>query len=91
MREFGQATLVATDRVKHILIALWVIISNCLLQGEIKLPTIMEDEHHKEIPSIHHFYRPIRQMVYAILFNLHHHTYMATKSKESKAGQLSTV
>jgi len=55
-----------------------------LTQGEIKLPVIMEDESHKEIPSIHHFYRPVRQMVYAILFNLHHHTYMATRSKESK-------
>lgn len=46
----------------------------------------MEDESHKEIPSIHHFYRPVRQMVYAILFNLHHHTYMATRSKDSKPG-----
>lgn len=48
----------------------------------------MEDESHKEIPSINHFYRPVRQMVYAILFNLHHHTYMATKSKDSKPGML---
>lgn len=53
-----------------------------LSQGEIKLPVIMEDENHREIPSIHHFYRPVRQMVYAILFNLHHHTYMATKNKD---------
>lgn len=60
-------------------------------QGEIKLPVIMEDETHKEIPSIHHFYRPVRQMVYAILFNLHHHTYMATKSKESTSGTDSTI
>ncbi|KAG8242101.1 constitutive coactivator of PPAR-gamma-like protein 1 isoform X1 [Homalodisca vitripennis] len=56
-----------------------------LTQGEIKLPVVMEDESHKEIPSIHHFYRPVRQMVYAILFNLHHHNYMATRSKDSKA------
>ena len=57
------------------------------VQGEIKLPVIMEDESHREIPSIHHFYRPVRQMVYAILFNLHHHTYMATKNKD-KSGML---
>uniref|UniRef100_A0A1B6BZX8 Constitutive coactivator of PPAR-gamma-like protein 1 homolog n=1 Tax=Clastoptera arizonana TaxID=38151 RepID=A0A1B6BZX8_9HEMI len=57
-------------------------INQILTQGEIKLPVVMEDENHKEIPSIHHFYRPIRQMVYAILFNLHHHSYMATKNKE---------
>lgn len=50
----------------------------------------MEDESHREVPSIHHFYRPVRQMVYAILFNLHHHTYMATKNKD-KSGKLCTA
>ncbi|KAJ4439651.1 hypothetical protein ANN_07779 [Periplaneta americana] len=53
-----------------------------LTQGEIKLPVLMEDETHKELPSIHLLYRPVRQMVYAILFNLHHHMYMASKCKE---------
>ncbi|XP_020294477.1 constitutive coactivator of PPAR-gamma-like protein 1 homolog isoform X2 [Pseudomyrmex gracilis] len=53
-----------------------------LTAGEIKLPVLLEDENHREIPSIHLIYRPIRQMVYAILFNLHHRIYMATKSKE---------
>ncbi|XP_075235420.1 constitutive coactivator of PPAR-gamma-like protein 1 homolog [Lycorma delicatula] len=57
-----------------------------LTQGEIKLPVVMEEEQHKEVPNVHHFYRPIRQMVYAILFNLHHHSFMATKNKE-KTGQ----
>jgi hypothetical protein len=52
-------------------------------QGEIKLPVLMEDEAHKELPSIHLLYRPVRQMVYAILFNLHHYMYMASKSKEN--------
>ncbi|XP_050453694.1 constitutive coactivator of PPAR-gamma-like protein 1 homolog isoform X1 [Cataglyphis hispanica] len=53
-----------------------------LIAGEIKLPVLLEDENHREFPSIHVIYRPIRQMVYAILFNLHHRIYLATKSKE---------
>ncbi|XP_012218409.1 constitutive coactivator of PPAR-gamma-like protein 1 homolog isoform X2 [Linepithema humile] len=53
-----------------------------LIAGEIKLPILLEDENHREFPSIHVIYRPIRQMVYAILFNLHHRMYLATKSKE---------
>ncbi|XP_076684098.1 constitutive coactivator of PPAR-gamma-like protein 1 homolog isoform X1 [Andrena cerasifolii] len=53
-----------------------------LIAGEIKLPVLLEDENHREFPSIHLIYRPVRQMVYAILFNLHHRMYLATKSKE---------
>lgn len=53
-----------------------------LIAGEIKLPVLLEDENYREFPSIHVIYRPIRQMVYAILFNLHHRMYLATKSKE---------
>ncbi|KAJ9598878.1 hypothetical protein L9F63_026588 [Diploptera punctata] len=58
-----------------------------LTQGEIKLPVLMEDENHKEFPSIHVLYRPVRQMVYAILFNLHHYMYMASKNKEKGEGE----
>lgn len=58
-----------------------------LFQGEIKLPVLMEEENSKELPSIQLIYRPVRQMVYAILFNLHHHIYMATKQKD-KGGKL---
>ncbi|XP_034185251.1 constitutive coactivator of PPAR-gamma-like protein 1 homolog isoform X1 [Osmia lignaria lignaria] len=53
-----------------------------LIAGEIKLPVLLEDENHREFPSIHLIYRPVRQMVYAILFNLHHRMYLAAKSKE---------
>ena len=53
-----------------------------LVHGEIKLPVLLEDEIHREFPSIHVIYRSVRQMVYAILFNLHHRLYLATKSKE---------
>ncbi|CAD6207136.1 GSCOCG00010130001-RA-CDS [Cotesia congregata] len=53
-----------------------------LATGEIKLPVLLEDENQREFPSIHIIYRPVRQMVYAILFNLHHQIFMATKNKE---------
>lgn len=53
-----------------------------LATGEIKLPVLLEDENNCEFPSIHVIYRPVRQMVYAILFNLHHQIFMATKNKE---------
>ncbi|XP_034241898.1 constitutive coactivator of PPAR-gamma-like protein 1 homolog [Thrips palmi] len=59
-------------------------ICQILSHGEIMLPMLMEDETHKDLPSIHSFYRPVRQMVYAILFNLHHHKYLANKSKKEK-------
>jgi len=61
-----------------------------LIAGEIKLPVLLEDENHREFPSIHVIYRPIRQMVYAILFNLHHRMYLATKSKE-KGGKYNVL
>ncbi|XP_012257994.2 constitutive coactivator of PPAR-gamma-like protein 1 homolog isoform X2 [Athalia rosae] len=53
-----------------------------LIAGEIKLPVLLEDQSHKEFPSIHIIYRPVRQMVYAILFNVHHRMYLATRNKE---------
>lgn len=53
-----------------------------LINGEVKLPVLLEDENQRETPSIHLIYRPVRQMVYAILFNLHHRMYLATKGKE---------
>lgn len=56
--------------------------SSSPLQGEIKLPVILEDGN--EIPNIYSFYKPIRQMVYAIVFNLHHHRYMANKENRRK-------
>lgn len=40
-----------------------------------------------EIPNIHLFYRQARQMVYGILFNLHHAHYLA-KSNSSQKGIL---
>lgn len=37
-----------------------------------------------EIPSINLFYRQARQMVYGILFNLHHAHYLAKSNNNQK-------
>lgn len=56
-----------------------------LTHRQVTLPVLMEDENHREIPSIHHFFRPIRQNVYAILYNMHHHRFMAHKIKDDRS------
>ncbi|XP_046960558.1 constitutive coactivator of PPAR-gamma-like protein 1 [Vanessa cardui] len=61
-----------------------------LTHRQITLPVLMEDDNHREIPSIHHFFRPIRQNVYAILYNMHHHRFMAQKAKDEGAAIAST-
>ncbi|CAH1644349.1 unnamed protein product [Spodoptera littoralis] len=60
-----------------------------LTHRQVTLPVLMEDDNHREIPSIHHFFRPVRQNVYAILYNMHHHRFMAQKAKEE--GSTSSV
>lgn len=55
-----------------------------LTKKEILLPQILEDEQYREIPSIHLFYRPARQLIYAILFNLYHQKYLCSKSLASQ-------
>lgn len=52
-----------------------------LTRKEILLPQVLEDE---QIPSVHQFYRPARQMIYAILFNLYHQKYLCSKNKKDK-------
>ncbi|XP_076448160.1 constitutive coactivator of PPAR-gamma-like protein 1 homolog [Babylonia areolata] len=41
-----------------------------LTQGEVKLPVTMEDETSRELPSYVDLYRPVRQTIYSVLFNL---------------------
>nr|KAG5700848.1 hypothetical protein BaRGS_024234 [Batillaria attramentaria] len=41
-----------------------------LTQGEVKLPVVMEDDASRELPSYVDLYRPIRQTIYSVLFNL---------------------
>lgn len=42
---------------------------------------ILEDEHQREMPSVHGMYLPVRQSIYAILFNVHHQMYLASKGE----------
>ncbi|XP_072940583.1 constitutive coactivator of PPAR-gamma-like protein 1 homolog isoform X2 [Epargyreus clarus] len=60
-----------------------------LTHRQVSLPVLMEDDNHREIPSIHHFFRPIRQNVYAILYNMHHHRFMSQRAKEEGASSSS--
>ena len=74
------------------------LILQLLTRGEIKLPVLMEDCHNTnpnlsdgkshnqpadEIPPIHEVYQPLRQRVYAILFNLHHARFNRKQIEES--------
>lgn len=54
-----------------------------LTKKEILLPQVLEDEQYREMPSIHLFYRPAREMIYAVLFNLYHQKYMCLKTKDN--------
>lgn len=55
-----------------------------LTKKQLFLPQILEDEHYRELPSVHLFYRPARQMIYAILFNMYHQKYLCSKKEQGK-------
>ncbi|XP_066157266.1 constitutive coactivator of PPAR-gamma-like protein 1 homolog isoform X2 [Euwallacea fornicatus] len=57
-------------------------ILHVLSTQEVRLPCLMEDEGNRELPPIHDIYLPLRQRVYAVLFNLHHLRYVHSKKKE---------
>lgn len=57
------------------------LILHALNLREVRLPCLMEDESNREFPPIHDVYLPLRQKVYAVLFNLHHHRFIHTKKK----------
>jgi len=50
-----------------------------LTTGDIKLPQLLEDETHSELPAIHTIYKELRQKVYGIIFNHHHLTFTRNK------------
>lgn len=56
-------------------------ILHVLSTQEVRLPCLMEDEQNREFPSIHDIYQPLRQKVYAVIFNLHHLRYLHSKKK----------
>ena len=73
------------------------LILQLLTRGEVKLPVLMEDCHTTtnsiegksvnqsadEIPPIHEVYQPLRQRVYAVLYNLHHAQFNRRQIEES--------
>lgn len=61
------------------------LIYHMLVGNEVRLPVIMEDDQHKEFPPAHLIYRPIRQKVYAVIFNLHHLCYLTNKTRQETA------
>ncbi|GFW09941.1 constitutive coactivator of PPAR-gamma-like protein 1 [Trichonephila clavipes] len=52
--------------------------------GEIKIPVTFEDDTGRELPSPSLLFRPLRQMLYALLFNQHHLQYLAEQKKEKE-------
>ncbi|CAG0899993.1 unnamed protein product [Darwinula stevensoni] len=70
----------ASERHQKGLMSPWIY--QILTQGELKIPVMVEDENHREVPNIALLYRPVRQMVYGIIFNLHHHEFMSKKAQE---------
>ncbi len=58
-------------------------IYHILKHKEIKLPVIIqESKDSKELARAHELFRPLRQRVYAILFNLHHLHFLAKQRNE---------
>ncbi|CAN7937173.1 unnamed protein product [Ixodes hexagonus] len=67
-------------------------------EGAIKIPVAIEDEVPRDLPWGTTLFRPIRQMVYAVLFNMHHVAFVARQKREaaaqaaaSSAGSTATV
>ncbi|XP_076372934.1 constitutive coactivator of PPAR-gamma-like protein 1 homolog [Tachypleus tridentatus] len=73
----------ASERHQRGLMSPWIY--QLLTQGEIKLPVTIEEDIPRDVPLGAILFRPLRQMVYAILFNLHHQHFLA-KQKERKEG-----
>lgn len=59
---------VASERHQKGLMCPWIY--QLLSQGEIKIPVTLEDDVSRELPTGVELYRPIRQTVYSVLFNL---------------------
>ncbi|CAB3362557.1 Hypothetical predicted protein [Cloeon dipterum] len=65
-------------------------IHQILSLGQIRLSAVLEDE--TELPLAHLFFRPVRQMVYGILFNLHHLSFLQShKAAKDKATQIAHI
>ncbi|XP_042225130.1 constitutive coactivator of PPAR-gamma-like protein 1 isoform X3 [Homarus americanus] len=78
----------ASERHQKGLMCPWIY--QVLTQGEVKFGVCMEDESTDDLPNAVLFYRSVRQCVYAILYNLHHHSFMSRKAKEEGHKGLAT-
>ena len=55
-----------------------------LTKGEIKLPPVLESDNESfQAYQVHKFYQPLRQRIYALLFNLHHARYNRREMEDS--------
>lgn len=77
----------ASERHQKGLMSPWIY--QLLSQGAIKIPVAIEDEAPRDIPWGVTLFRPIRQMVYAVLFNMHHHAFVARQKREAAAASAS--
>lgn len=75
------ADVLRTASLRHQKGLMAPIILHVLSTHEVRLPCLMEDEGNREFPPIHDIYQPLRQKVYAVLFNLHHLRYVHSKKK----------
>ncbi|KAH7975252.1 hypothetical protein HPB49_025332 [Dermacentor silvarum] len=78
----------ASERHQKGLMSPWIY--QLLSQGAIKIPVAIEDEAPRDIPWGVTLFRPIRQMVYAVLFNMHHHAFVARQKREAAAAAAGT-
>lgn len=78
------ADVLRTASLRHQKGLMAPIILHVLSTHEVRLPCLMEDEGNREFPPIHDIYQPLRQRVYAVLFNLHHLRYVHSKKKGKK-------
>lgn len=72
----------ASERHQKALMSPWIY--QLLSQGEVKLPVTIEEEVPRELPHGSSLFRPMRQMVYAVLFNLHHLAFVARQKAEAE-------
>lgn len=75
------ADVLRTASLRHQKGLMAPMILHVLSTQEVRLPCLMEDEGNREFPPIHDIYQPLRQRVYAVLFNLHHLRYVHSKKK----------
>lgn len=73
----------ASERHQKGLMSPWIY--QLLSQGAIKIPVAIEDEAPRDLPWGVTLFRPIRQMVYAVLFNMHHLAFVARQKREAAA------